>query len=343
MRTCWNPSDRPPDGEPEAIGSTKTVDDLQTAVRELFVREAKCFRLRPSLVAVSYVVNWGGFVNHSFRVSDGLTRYHLKLATTDDAREALRQWQGLDRVLRRHHAPPVLEWIEVPGGAGLLFPHVDGSIPRLTQDVLREVMSALGGLGRDAELTAALPKADGLDAIDAYFETYHDRFTEDLRAIRAAPPPFLSPSDLEGLEEEVGLLMARVRSDEAFAEALEAPVHGDPWLDNVLWKDPASWHMLDWDDLRIGDPAIDLTMLIGPDRTDLTPLKYLDQVAPTQPSGVARRLPVLGRASLLDWVIDPLADWIEAGVAPNVLRRVRKEKERVHRSARELYRELYGS
>jgi hypothetical protein len=46
--------------------------------------------------------------------------------------------------------------------------------------------------------------------------------------------------------------------------------------------------------------------------------------------------------SLLDWVIDPLADWIEAGVVgPDHVSAVREEKERIHGEALELYRAVY--
>jgi Ser/Thr protein kinase RdoA (MazF antagonist) len=49
----------------------------------------------------------------------------------------------------------------------------------------------------------------------------------------------------------------------AFAEPLRSPVHADLWLNNIQWAGRESWHLLDWDDVRIGDPAADLATLLG--------------------------------------------------------------------------------
>lgn len=55
-------------------------------------------------------------------------------------------------------------------------------------------------------------------------------------------------------------------------------------------------------------------------------------------SGQRARLPLLGQATLLDWVIDPLYDWIDADASPAHAGEVRAEKQRVHQAALGLYR-----
>jgi hypothetical protein len=58
-------------------------------------------------------------------------------------------------------------------------------------------------------------------------------------------------------------------------------------------------------------------------------------------SAERERLSYLGRATLLDWVIDPLSDWIDAGTAPEHEHAVRAGKERIHKRALACYAELY--
>jgi hypothetical protein len=53
------------------------------------------------------------------------------------------------------------------------------------------------------------------------------------------------------------------------------------------------------------------------------------------------RLPYLGRATLLDWVIDPLSDWIDARTAPAHQQDVRTANEQIYKRALACYEELY--
>jgi hypothetical protein len=103
------------------------------------------------------------------------------------------------------------------------------------------------------------------------------------------------------------------------------------------------WYVLDWDDLQLGDPALDWCMLFGPAPADLRTV--MERTLPpsiTIGAGVHARLRLYARASLLDWIIDPLADWIDAPESPEHLEEVRAEKERIHRAALEAYRARYG-
>lgn len=132
----------------------------------------------------------------------------------------------------------------------------------------------------------------------------------------------------------------RIR-DPQHAYHLKLPVHGDLWLNNILWGSRDEWYLVDWDDMRIGDPAADLATLLGPTAQDPRPLKMLERADGVLTSAERERLPLLGRATLFDWVIDPLSDWIDAGTAPEHEHAVRAEKERVHKRALACYEELY--
>lgn len=315
---------------------------LTEAARRFFVSCAADFGLDRSRIAVRYVLNRGGFVNTSLRVRDGRRGFHVKLATTAGGRAALRRWHELDEVLRTHRAPPILDWVDVGEAGGLVFPLLDGAAPPPSPEVIASVLDQVRDLWADAELAKRLGGESVATAADCYLETYHDRFRADLAAIDAERPPFLPAGDLTYMLEEVADLERRVRESPDFSEEVASPTHGDLWLDNVLWQSSRSWWLLDWDDLQLGDPAIDVAMLAGPTSADLRPLKCRDQSFGALSGGAGERLHVLGRASLLDWVIDPVADWIEATAAPVDRAAVRAEKERVHREAIALYRELYS-
>jgi fructosamine-3-kinase len=318
-----------------------TAEELRRATERFFRSHAELFGLEASAVEVSYVLNWGGFVNFSYHVSDGDSRLHVKLATTEAAQDALACWHDLDPLLRRYHAPAVLAQVEVAGAKGLLFRWLPGAPPSLAEDVAGSILPCAARLWADTELAARLRTDQTITAADCYADTYHDRFTADLAAIESAPPLFVEPADLEYMRAQVDALSHRIGETGAFQEEMTSPIHGDLWLNNVLWQSPASWWLLDWDDVKIGDPAMDLAMLTGPTSTDLRPLKRVEMVADDLAPDVKERLPLLGRAALLDWVIDPLADWIDAAVAPELQAEVRSEKERLHRAALALYRELY--
>lgn len=318
------------------------MEDLTGAARRFFVSHAAAFGLDASRIEVRYVLNQGGFVNTSLQVGDGRGALHVKLATTAEGQAALRRWHRLDVPLRRHRAPPILGWIDVGMAAGLVFPLLEGVVPAPSAEVTRVLLDQLQGLWRDEALAEQLGEATSLSAADCYRSTYHDRFCADLEGIEGDPPPFVSGADVRWMRDEAASLEREVRDSPAFAETMTTPIHGDLWLNNVLWQDGGSWWLLDWDDLQVGDPALDVATLTGPTADDLRPLKQLDQ-AEAVLKGLARdRLDMLGRASLLDWVIDPLADWVEAAAAPIDLAAVRAGKERVHRAALALYRARYG-
>jgi len=323
------------------VPGTDPAKDLTEAARRFFVSHAADFGLDGTRIAVRYVLNPGGFVNTSLQVRDGRRGLHVKLATTADGQAALRRWHELDAMLQTYRAPPILDWVDVGAAGGLVFPLLDGAPPAPSSEVIASVLDQVRHLWADAELATRLSGGTAVTAADCYSRTYHDRFCADLAAIDRERPRFLSAGDLSYMREEVADLERRVRESPAFDEEVTSPTHGDLWLNNVLWQRSRSWWLLDWDDLQVGDPAMDLAMLAGPTSTDVRPLKHPTQTFGALEGEAAKRLHLLGRASLLDWVIDPLADWIEAGAAAVHEAAVRAEKERIHRDAISLYRELY--
>jgi hypothetical protein len=306
--------------------------------------------LDAAALGVRPVPNWGGFVNASYQVDDGERRWHLKLAAADES-AGLRTWSQVhERLSARYRAPRMTLSADVPetGGWGALFEHLDGSGARVLGPVMvDQVLAMLTALHADRALADALaacaaPGAPEALCLDHYLENHDRRFRADLESI-AGGLPFLAAGDLEWMWGEVEALATRVRGMAAFQQRTRSPVHGDLWADNLLVAEDDSWRVVDWDDLRIGDPVVDYATVLGPAPHDLRPVDT-SRLSPGVPLDAAarERLETYARAMLLDWVIDPLADWSDADVAGADAPRFRTEKERVHRAAKALYRERWG-
>lgn len=322
---------------------------FQSIVREHLASRATELGLDAARLRVEYVLNWGGFVNRSFHVTDGRSTLHLKLAREPEIRDALRRfWTLREMMADRYHAPPALAWIDVPGTeyAGLLSRWIDGAAPEaLDERLAAEVVRAMEGLHGDRELAAHLPApAAPVTCADVYRRTYHERFTADLEFVTGDRPPFVSTALVEWMRGQAMALEAAVAASPAFAEPADAPAHSDLWLNNLLVTPRGEWYVLDWDDLALGDPAMEWSMLFGPSRGDLRTV--MDRALPpalTADASVRERLRLYARSSLLDWMLDPLSDWIDATESPEHLAEVRPENERIHRAALEAYRARYGN
>jgi aminoglycoside phosphotransferase (APT) family kinase protein len=115
------------------------------------------------------------------------------------------------------------------------------------------------------------------------------------------------------------------------------------WLNNTLVDPAGNWYLLDWDGLSLGDPVMDWSMLFGPTRAvprETAVSLVTDRVNLTPPE--KERLAVYARAALLDWIIDPLADWVQAREEPEHGEQVRAANERTHTSALQRYQEVYA-
>ncbi|HEU0298773.1 MAG TPA: phosphotransferase [Longimicrobium sp.] len=323
------------------------LDRFRSTLRDHLALEAAELGLDAARLRVEYVLNWGGFVNRSFHVTDGHARLHLKLACEPEIQGALRRfWELRGMMAERYHAPAAVAWIEVPGTdyAGILSRWIEGAPPgALDERLAAEIVAVVARLHADRELAARLPSPPTpATCADVYLRTYDERFAADLDYVDGERPPFVSPETAEWMRAEAKALQGAVRAAPAFARAADAPTHGDLWLDNLLVTPAGEWYVLDWDDLAPGDPALDWGMLFGPARGDLR--TAMDRALPpalAADAAVRERLALYARASLLDWIIDPLSDWIAATEAPEHIGEVRAEKERIHRAALAAYRARY--
>jgi hypothetical protein len=323
------------------------LTDFQALTAAHLADRAAELGLDPARLNVEYLLNWGGFVNRSFRVTDGRTVLHLKLAGEAQYRDGVRRfWELRPRMADRYRAPEPLAWIEVPGTeyAGILSRWIDGAAPASIDRRLAEVVvRTVSRLHADRELAARLPApSPPSSCADVYLQVYSRRFFADLEFIKGERPPFVSAGTVEWMRGEAEAMDAAVAAAAAFRDAADAPTHGDLWLDNLLVTSEGEWFLLDWDGLALGDPALDWGMLFGPTRTDLR--TAADRALPpaiTADPAVRERLALYARASLLDWIIDPLADWIDAGESPEHIAEVRAEKERIHLAALDAYRQRY--
>jgi aminoglycoside phosphotransferase (APT) family kinase protein len=283
-------------------------------------------------------------VNASFTVTDGATTFHLKLALGPYEVGRLWRWFELRAPLaERYHAPPVVSWVALAGthAEGLLFPHIDGLEPDLARDdlVLRGLIEAFDDLHADEELAAALGGEPRV-ALDSFAGTFITRFTSDLDEVTdAGSPPFVDADTWRWMRTETLRLIQLSAASTAFAEPVASVIHGDPWPANVIVT-PDRWYLTDWDDVAIGDPALDLAILLWQPAKDGRPVEGF---VGARDAAFRERFKLYARANLLDEVIDPLADWVEAAKAPEHRDEVRAAKEKVHRGALQEYRARYGT
>ena len=294
------------------------------------------------------MLNWGGFVNASFRVTDGERSVHVKLANEPARQAALGRWRSLREPLEAHyHAPPMLAWVELAdaGCAGPVFERLPGESPAaLDAALLGAVVDVVRALHADRALAGRL-RVQGVRpprrCADTYVATYHRRFVADLGYVAAGRPPFVSDDRLAWMRAEVAALARLVRATPAFRLPADSPVHADLWVNNLVVAPDGRWWLLDWDDLTLGDPALDVATLTGPTMARLEG-PGVEAGAAGLDDAARARLAVYARAALLDWVIDPLADWLAAEAVPERLEEVRGVKQRVHEDALALYLARFG-
>jgi hypothetical protein len=147
-------------------------------------------------------------------------------------------------------------------------------------------------------------------------------------------------SDLDIIEGYVGKDLHAYLCDEvdalgALVDSLDTPahaaVHGDPWHENVLVATDRIW-LLDWEDLSVGDPAVD-DAILRHDALGTDPHHWPDGLVHV----VARR------ALMLDAVVDVAADWVEAGRLRGGDPLVRRRKEAAYLAGLETYRTEFCS
>jgi aminoglycoside phosphotransferase (APT) family kinase protein len=322
---------------------------LRDLVAAELARHAEALELTRESLRVEYVLNWGGFVNQSFRIDDGRRRYHLKLSGDIEGQTALRTWHRVhEQLTAAYHAPPVIDWIEVGGSshAGLLFPWLDGTTPDCWSRELRlSVGRVVRALHVDRPLRDRVSPGPAIPSCAAdYREDFHRRFVADLAIVAEQRPPFIDDSTFGWMGREVDRLTGEVEASTAFQRPADAPIHGDLWPANVLVDPKGRWYLLDWDDLRIGDPVLDLAKLFDQDSADgeAPEDEELAELIGRTPEVTARRA-LYARAVLLDRIIDPLADWVDADQAPEHIDQVRAIKQQEHRQALTRYRDRFAT
>jgi hypothetical protein len=185
-------------------------------------------------------MNWGGFVNHSFYVSDGSVQYHLKLTDDLDSIGKLRKWHGIHHLLEgRYRSPEIILWMDFSdiGFQGLLQEHVGGQTADFCRNpvLVAQLIELLGHLHRDAEVQLHL-NVSGSEKIcyDHFVETYIDRFTADMQEMVSGQVPFVSASLFKWIEDETQRLWQIADAEDAFHTPAHASVHGDANEGNVL-------------------------------------------------------------------------------------------------------------
>ncbi len=284
------------------------LDALQRAVAARFGGEAR------------YVLNLGGFGHPSFTVRAGERTFHVKLDAD------LSTWRRVAPILEaRYRAPRLVDWVEIDGHRGAVFEHIDGRHADFSVErgVLEGCVSLLGRLHDDAELAAALPSAGSLgDHVCDWF----------LGCCRADLDEHPEIAELVGaptvarMRDEIDAVEAAVRGTASFAAPAVAAVHSDLWAHNVLVRADGEWFVIDWDDLRRGDPVVDLTIL-------LWRVPGAERFVATLDADERARWDLCQRAQLLTDAIDSLADYVEAARAPEHVEHVRAEKWRTHERA----------
>jgi fructosamine-3-kinase len=325
-----------------------SLDTLIRYITDYFRKHADRYNLKAESLEVRYILNWGGFVNASFFIKDGEKTLHLKLADLEETQEQLRRWQFFNQILTaRYHAPQLLDWIKIPRTpyAGLLVEYIPGKPADFTAqpEVLKGVLDLLSRLHADRDLAAALQELDGEvpSCTDYFLDLYIGRFDEDLVVIANDLPEFVSLKTLDWMMGETRELEGLARDLTAFQHPAGSPTHGDLWTNNILVTRAGDWYIIDWDDLALGDPALEYSIVLGPLwLTGALSLEQAEQMLPDDPD-FRQRFRLCLRALLLDQVIDSLADWVESDFSPDHQAEVRAAKEQVHRRSLEMYKKFY--
>lgn len=313
-----------------------TVSQTADLVRKYFIEQAPHWRLHPESIRVEYVPSPGGFGPMNFTVKDESLSYHLKLNKTA---EELAPWiRSADRLASTYRAPRLLGQIDIAGRYGAVFERLPGETPTGSPPlgVLDGIVAMCGGLHQDSELSSRLG-GDAYPARRTLLDYHIAMCEEDLDEIEGSLPlPFVSKELGAWMRDETMALRMRALRSAAFDEPVSSPIHGDLWFGNVL-VDGDRWWIIDWDDLKIGDPAHDLSLILFTTISDNFDARWLE----LHHAAFIERFQLYCQAALLTFVVDPLADWITAEEFPAVRDQARVDREALHRWALGRYRQLY--
>jgi Ser/Thr protein kinase RdoA (MazF antagonist) len=317
-----------------------THDELQSAAARALSARAADFGLNGSALKLTCLLNPHNFDNFTVQADDGRKRVHVKLAEPGNIRE-LRTWlKHAERLSERYRAPHALGWLEVPesGHAGIVFEHLPGQPLRDAEitGMLTPLAELFTRLHADAGLAAELHKPEP-DSLRQAFSAHARFVAQPVEVARRGQPPFVTAAQMSWMEAEGSALLA-------FAERFDerpvyAPIHCDMWQENVL-VNGEDWYVLDWDDLRPGDPAQDWASLclmnsIDGDFAEASEWATLDDALSPRVEAYYRNLRFF-------YCVDAIADWHEATVVPEHTDQVRRDKADQFARWYDNYRRTYG-
>lgn len=315
--------------------------ELELRIIKHLRSQAALFELDGAALRADRILNWGGFVAHSFKVGDGKRSIHLKLATEQ---EDMRRWMVVHELLEQEYrAPKVLAWVDIPDTSfgGLVFEHIEGATwdtvgrPGLIHD-LEALLNRLHGDERLANQIGEGPRTYR----QCWELRYRDQFEADLETIRDCRPASVTDDRLTWMEQESREVLALASRHDAFEGTTRAPCHWDLWQNNVMVEESGRWWVLDWDGLGVGDEAEDAATLVWPFVFG-TNQDWREFLTRTENGPFADRMDLHLRAITLDYVIDILADWADCDV-PEWRDEVRQTKERQHTQFLDWYRSRWG-
>ena len=313
-----------------------------------FKRLAPRYGLQGKDVTVEYRYYGGSLERRHYAISDGEAAYHLKLAHIPDHLAKLRKWHSLGQALHeRYRAPRIVDWIDVPDTdfSGLLFEHIHGHYwdfgeqPRLAP----EVIDLVHRLHEDKDLQRELRRfTPGGTCRDYFNSVWRRRIRRDLPIVEKQPPQFVSNETLRWMREESLRIESAVAESEAFSASATWAVHGDLWPGNILVTEDGSLRIIDWDDLALGDPALEYAVLLDPVLGgDLE--SSIAGLLPFRPdAAILERMETCLRAQRLYAPIEAAAEYVESVAAGAGSDGLWDKKEAVYREALRAYAGKYN-
>lgn len=319
---------------------------LKDSVRQYFQEQAGDFELEASKIQVSLIPSSSDYGHRHFRVGDGQAALFVKLSLDEDKKNRMRQWarQNL-RLTGRFQAPRLLSWVELDGYGGLALEFLDGHQPDLSgeSNLFAQAVDLLEKLHGDKELARALtPETYSRKMSDSMLQTFVYPLLSDIAETEDQWPKEVDDDTRARFRGEVEELERLAQENQAFSPLADSPVHGNYRVENLMVT-PKGWYVMDWDDLRLGDPALDFaTLFWSLDEGGLGEgTEGLLEVFKGQPE-LQARLPLYFRALLLQEAAGSLAEYVRVADYPDQAEKVRAAKIKRHQKAAARYRELYG-
>lgn len=334
-------------------GSWMDLQHAERQVKEWAEANSYSLGLNGSEIEVNYIWNPGGFVNQSYRLSDGVIVRHVKFAQERNA-PRLKQRAMISRYLtNNYYAPNLIEEVTqevIPGYSyGLVFDFIMGKpLSSISNPipVIEKVLKALNQLHTDSEIKKVIAsEVIAQSYSEAFTQEYITRFEEDLQVIRSEKHllNFVTEDSLDWFDTEVEVLRQMASQNPSFQKKATDVVHNDMNWHNVLSDDSNDFWVIDWDDLTVnGDAAMDYSVLLWPLYNSKDWLFWKKKVIRLAGNEIFERIEFYFRAKLLDDVIDVLADYIEAEKIPQFKEMTQKRAKEIHLRAYPEYLRLYA-